>query len=429
MRRIRFWQVVFLAAVLGLVGCTPEPSVPVSVTNTLVVLTETPQPSVTASATVTPTATRRPTSTPFPTFAAYAKIPERVDDGWQVGSLSSAGIDGVKISEMLESIYHGEEHGDTLRRMHGGNKMQNIHGILIARHGKLVFEEYFYHYNRTNWHNTASVTKSVTSLLVGIAIKQGYLEGVEQAALPFFEDYQPLPDPDERWGQITIEDLLTMRHGIQCDDWLRSSPTYWKRDRSWESGDVIEFLFNLPMEFAPGEHFSYCSTGTIMLGGVLARATGMTVQQFSEQNLFALLGITSYGWQSAAGGWADTGGSMQMRMRDMLKLGQMALQGGAWEGQQVVPQAWIEQSVRKHVDLEFNQSWGSGYGYLWWLSDVRIDGKRVHSFAASGAGGQVITVYPELELVVVITGWNIDPDNGEPFQIMERWILPAVVGR
>lgn len=384
--------------------------------------------TATATATGTATPTRRPTLTPLPTFAAYNQIPETVADGWQTGSLKAAGIDGVKLSEMLEAIYHGEERGDTLRRIDGGEKLQNIHGILIARHGRLVFEEYFYHYRRTNWHNLASVTKSVTSLLVGIAIEQGHLEGVEQAVLPFFEQYQPLPVPDERRQRLTVEDLLTMRPGMDCDDWSRTSPTYYDSSYYDDHPDLVEWSLSLPMLREPGEEFTYCSVATVLLGVVLDQATGMSVQQFSKQFLLAPLGISSYIWSMVPGGWVDTAGSMQMSMRDMLKLGQMALDGGMWDGQQIVPQTWIEQSVKKHVRLEFNQSWGNYYGYLWWLGDSRLGRGRstVHSFSASGAGGQVITVFPELEMVVVITGWNIDPDIGAPFLIMDSWILPAV---
>jgi CubicO group peptidase (beta-lactamase class C family) len=418
-------------AVLALNSCAPAPTEPATATPSPIALPPTAQPATTATLapTASPTATRHPTLTPLPTYAPYTRVPPQVEDGWQTGPLSAAGIDARKMSEMLDGIYRGAENGDTLKRADGGDKMQNIHGILIVRHGKLVFEEYFYHYSRTNWHDQASVTKSITSLLVGLAIEQGYLIGVDQLVLPFFEEYQPLPAPDERRERITIQDLLTMQHGIGCNDWERSSPTYWKKDYYSQHPDMVAWTLSLPMAFAPGEQYSYCSVTTVLLGAVLSKATEMSVQQFSKKNLFAPLGITSYAWMVTPGGWADTAGSMQMTMRDMAKLGQLTLQGGVWNGQQVIPQAWIEESVRQHVKLDFNQSWGKGYGYLWWLSDVQINGQRVHSFAASGAGGQVITVYPELDMVVVITGWNIDPDNGEPFQIMERYILPAVVKR
>ena len=123
----------------------------------------------------------------------------------------------------------------------------------------------------------------------------------------------------------------------------------------------------------------------------------------------------------------DTGGSLQMRPRDMAKVGLMVLQNGYWNGKQIVPEAWIRQSTEEHLPLPFNEAWGSGYGYLWWISDVKISGRMAHSVSASGAGGQVISIYPELNMVIVITGGNYDNDEGYPFQIMQKFILPAVL--
>jgi CubicO group peptidase (beta-lactamase class C family) len=385
-------------------------------------------PTLVAASTpeTTPDIERNPSLTPRPTLAPYSHIPEQVADGWEAGSLASAGIDPQNISLMLDAIYRGKERGDSLTRINGGEKMQNIHGILIARHGKLVFEEYFYHYSRDNRHNLASVTKSVTSLLVGLALQESFLKSVDETVLSYFPDYLPLDNPDARKESITIQDLLSMRHGLDCDDWVPGSLTYWKNDRSYDLPDLVDFTLDLPVVYDPGSHYSYCSDSTILLGALLRRATGMSIHQFSSQYLFAPLGITRFGWLSTPGGWTDTGGSLQMRMRDMLKVGQLMLQGGQWNGQQLIPRDWIEQSVKKHVILDFNETWGNGYGYLWWLSAVQVGTRRYHSFSASGAGGQVITVFPDLDMVVVITGWNIDPDNGEPFQIMERYILPAV---
>ena len=115
-----------------------------------------------------------------------------------------------------------------------------------------------------------------------------------------------------------------------------------------------------------------------------------------------------------------------MSPRDMARLGLLMLHNGNWNGKQVISEEWVQQSIKEHESLEFNQTWGKGYGYLWWLSDVPIAGRTVHSFAASGAGGQVIAIFPDLGMVIVITGGNYDNDEGQPFQIMQRFILPAV---
>jgi len=369
------------------------------------------------------------TRTPIPTLAPYDKIPEQTDDGWQTASLVDVGIDPIKISRMLGFIYHGDKSGDSLSRWDGEFKYQNIHGILIVKDGLLVFEEYFYHYYRENRHNLASVTKSITSLLVGAAIDQGYLDGVEEKVLPYFPEYLPLQQSDERKESITVEDLLTMRHGLACDDWDPASPAYYKKDFPWDQPDAIKAILNMAMEALPGSQYSYCSPSTVILGAILAKATGMSVPRFAEQYLLDPLGAGFSTWMSLPGGYTDTAGSSEMRPRDMARVGLLVLRNGNWNGEQIIPEDWIRRSTQEQVSLEFNEAWGNGYGYLWWLSDVQIGSTPVHSFAASGFGGQVIAVFPDLDMVIVITGGNYENDEGQPFQIMERFILPAVLAQ
>jgi len=375
-----------------------------------------PTPSMTPLATATSIATRTP----------YNRVPEATGDGWQTASLAEAGIDPVYIGRMLAAIYHGPDSGDSLKMPSGNAKMENIHSILIVRDGKLVFEEYFYQYDRNYTHDTASATKSILSLLVGLAIDQGFLSGVDELVLPWFPDYAPVPQ-DTRMEQMTIEDLLTMRHGLDCDDWLPGSRTYWRKDFEYKTKDVIASVFSLPMETTPGSHFSYCSPAVDLLGGLLSRATRTSVTQFANQTLFHPLGITARGFLMLPGGWPNASGNVYLTGREMAKIGQMVLQEGRWEGEQVVPEEWIRVSTREQLPLVFNTTWGKGYGYLWWLSDVPVGGSLVHSVCASGAGGQVITIFPDLQMVVVITGGNYENDEGQPFQIMERYILPAVL--
>ena len=329
---------------------------------------------------------------------------------------------------MLNAIYRGDGSGDTLFTPNRDSKYQNIHGVLIVKDGKLVFEEYFYGYQRDDNHNLASVTKSITSLLVGLAIEQGYLEGVQELVLPYFPEFLPLDQPDDLKSRITIEDLLTMRHGWACDDWDPASVTYYEKNFELNQPNPISATLNLPLEASPGVQYSYCSASTVVLGGVLTKALGMSLPKFANFNLFFPLGIEHAMWSYVPGGWVDTGGNLQMLPRDMARLGMLMLQNGNWNGEQVVPEAWVEQSIQPHVPLEFNSTWGNNYGYLWWLSDVPIFGTTVHSFAASGAGGQVIAIFPRLNMVVVFTGGNYDNDQGQPYQIMEEYILPAALG-
>ena len=416
----------FLSILLN--GCIGFTSTPQSKTN-LLAPTYTKVPVDTPLPTVTITRTIQPTRTSLPTTAPYNKIPEQVDDGWQTASLVAVGIDPLWISKMLGSIYLGDRSGDSLTTPKGRDDYQNIHSILIVKDGYLVFEEYFYYFSREISHAQASVTKSITSLLAGLAIEQGYLDSVEEKVLPYFPEYLPLGQEDERKENITIEDLLTMRHGMACDDW---DPTF--RDTyvmSFLEPDAIESILNINMEFPPGSHYSYCTVSTIVLGGVLTKATGMKVPEFANQALFDPMGIKSTSWTAwvyIPGGWTDTGGGLNLLPRDMAKIGLMMLQNGKWNGKQIISEDWVHQSTQEHVILDSDHSWGSGYGYLWRLGNKRIMGSIARSFYALGGGGQVIAIFPELNMVIVITAGNYENDEGQSFEIMERFILPAVLG-
>jgi CubicO group peptidase (beta-lactamase class C family) len=371
----------------------------------------------------TSTNTYLPTVTETPTAIPYDKIPTKIEDGWEVASLNDTDINPIRISRMLEHIYHGQKRGDTPDLPNGRPKYMNVHSILIVKDRRLVFEEYFYDYGHDDKHDLASITKSITSLLVGAAIEQGHLTSVDEKVLSFFPEYLPLEQPDIQAENMTIEDLLTMRSGWECDDWNPESRTYYQKMQPME----IRTILNFPMETRPGYAFSYCTSGTAVLNAIIAKASEMELSQFANQSILEPLGIQDVTWDYdySFGGY---GGILLMRPRDMARIGLLALQNGLWQEEQIIPQDWIEQSVYKHVGLSFNKTWGNGYGYLWWLSDIRYGETKIHSFSASGHGGQVITIFPDLKMVVVITGGDYYSDDDQSFQIMERFILPAALG-
>lgn len=378
-----------------------------------------------AAATASLTATPSHTATRYATNTPYAGTPLNIGDGWQTGSAVEAGIDPLWLTRMLAAIYRGPESGDSLTLPGGAPKFENIHSVLIVRGGKLVFEEYFNNYHRANTHDTYSATKSITSLLTGLAIERGYLSGVDELVLPWFPDYTP-PELSGFWAAITVEDLLTMRSGLDCNDWSPDSPAYYLKSFEWRGPDALADIFSLQALVTPGKVFSYCSPGVDLLGTLLERAIGQTLTQFARVHLFYQLGFPGRSFQELPGGCPDASGHVYLTPREMARLGQLMLQGGNWDGKQIIPQEWFQTSTSMHMPLDFNLTWGSGYGYLWWLNEVSLHGWRIDSFSASGYGGQVITIFPSLDMVVVFTGGNFENDEGQPFQIMERYILPAV---
>jgi len=354
-----------------LAAITPsETNVP-TVTPIVVTPTLTATPSPAYLTPVTPTGS--PTWTPIPVTAPYEQVPEQIDDGWLPASLVDVGIDPVWINKMLGAIDPGNRRGIRPSEQNEAYSFHDIHSILIVKDGRLVFEEYFYNYYRENPHTLASVTKSITSLLVGLAIDQGHLSGVDEKILPYFPEYLPLQQPDQRVGEITIEDLLTMRHGWECDEWDPASITYRTKDFEYKHADLVKATLELPVETDPGSHFSYCTPSTVVLGAVLERATGMTLSQFAWQNLFDPLGINRATWMHVpGGGWTQAGSGVEMIPRDMARIGLLVLRNGNWNSEQIVPESWIQRSTEEHVALEQDQpSWDRGYGYLWRLGEYQ----------------------------------------------------------
>jgi CubicO group peptidase (beta-lactamase class C family) len=280
--------------------------------------------------------------------------------------------------------------------------------------------------------DTRSVTKTITGMLVGIAIDHGLLPDVTAPLLRFFPERQPLQNPDPRKERITIEDILTISSLLECDDWNEFSRG--NEERMYLIEDWIQFTLDLPLKGFPswatkpsdspyGRSFSYCTAGVVALGGVLERATGQSVPDFAHAHLFAPLDIQRVGWQFTPLGMAMTGGGLSLQSRDLLKLGQLYLNGGEWQGKRIVAETWVKTSTQPQVRIDEETE----YGYLWWLKAFPCGNRQFAAYSMSGIGGNKVHVFPELELVVVLTSTNYAVRGAHQLadQVLTEYILAA----
>jgi len=316
-------------------------------------------------------------------------------DGWPTKDPDNAAMDATRLADASDAVASGASGAIT--------------SLLVARNGHLVHERYFDEHGAAHLRNTRSATKTITGMLVGIALDLGFLDSVEARVLSFFEG--PFANPDQRKEAMTVEDLLTMSSILECDDW--NSFSRGNEERMYLIEDWIGFALDLPprgfpswttkpVDSAHGRSFSYCTAGVVVLGAILERATKTPLPQFAEEHLFSPIGIGETGWQFTPTGSAMTGGGLGLRSRDLLRLGQLTLQRGWWDGRQVLSESWVDESTSPQVSIDEHTS----FGYLWWLGEFEAEGRRWDARYMAGAGGNKVVVFPGADIVIVVTSEN-----------------------
>ncbi|MGH9856678.1 MAG: serine hydrolase domain-containing protein, partial [Acidobacteriota bacterium] len=266
---------------------------------------------------------------------------------------------------------------------------------------------------------------------VGKAIDQGRLS-LNSRVLDFFSEKKPFENRDPRKEKITVEDFLTMSSILECDDWNEYSRG--NEERMYLVEDWIQFTLNLPVKGFPswaskpedspyGRSFSYCTAGVTTLSGVIEKATKMKTTEFARKYLFDPLNIKQTRWGISPMGLAMTGGGLELRSRDLLKLGQLYLDQGMWKGKRIVSQQWVKTSIQPHARIDDQTE----YGYLWWLKKFTAGTKTHQTYLMSGNGGNKVAVFPELHMVVVLTSTNYGTAgmHQQTDRLLTEYILPA----
>jgi CubicO group peptidase (beta-lactamase class C family) len=336
-------------------------------------------------------------------------VPVAKDDGWPVASID----EDKRIARSALCAMSD--------RLAGAS---NVHAVLVARGGSLVFERYFkgsdeiqsrpvrnVSFDADTLHDMKSVSKSVASLALGIAMDRGLIGSVDEPIFNFFPELSDLRSPEK--DRIRLSHVLTMSMGLK---WEEATPETGDDDndeaRMRRAPDPCRYVLGLATTAPAGREFFYNTGALALLSAIIHKATGRPLDEFAGATLFGPLGITGVEWARRKGD-TDAGGGLRLRPRDMAKIGQLVLAGGRWNDRQVVSKTWITASTTPRIEA----TGGFFYGYLWWLGRSLFNGREVHWVAALGRGGQSIRIVPELDLVVVVTAAYYQDYSPRAFQL------------
>jgi CubicO group peptidase (beta-lactamase class C family) len=300
-----------------------------------------------------------------------------------------------------------------------------IDSVIVVRHGYIVYELYTGVWNEEWKHNLYSAGKSVTSILIGIALDKGFIKNVSQKVVDFFPN-RTIANLDSRKMNMTLRHLLTMTTGLAWDEWSLPFDDPRNSDNGMQSSsDAVQYILDLPMASQPGVKWVYCSGASVLLGEILAQASHYSVETFARKFLFDPLGIGDVYWLHYPGGYTSTDGGLYMTPRDDARIGYLMLNNGTWDGKRIVSSSWVAEStnttLRQSKMGNPSVDPSLGYGYQWWTFP------EIGIYCAAGYSSQYIFCVPKSDLVVVFTA-SIPEDADDPtIYLLTIFIIPSVV--
>ncbi|MBV9496208.1 MAG: serine hydrolase, partial [Acidobacteria bacterium] len=362
---------------------------------------------------------------PRPASTYVYRRPPAMNDGWDTANAADAGLDEAVLARLVQRLIDADP---------AARRPSLIHSLLVARHGKLVLEEYFFGFDRDTLHDTRSAGKTFASVMLGAT-------NALTPETPLFSVMKgSFANPDPRKERITIGQLLTHTSGLACDDNDEESPGNEDTMQSQKAQpDWVRYALDLPMAHDPGSRYAYCSAGIHLVGAALSVATKTWLPELFDRTIARPLEFGPYAWNLMPNGEGYQGGGAFLRPRDLLKVGQTYLDGGVWRGRRVVSEDWVERSTAKQIAITptttglspeaFSNSYNEADdGFAWHLYQLKSGDRTFAEYEAAGNGGQLLMVVPERDLVVVITAGLYGQGgiwNRFRHQIVAGEILPA----
>lgn len=350
-----------------------------------------------------------------PDVSKYTYTEPIPGDGWTTATLADVGISEKSIAALIGKILNADPTNNPL----------DIDSLLIARHGKLVLEEYFHGFDKDRPHDMRSASKTFAPILAGIAHDHGFDLGPSSPVFSLFPRDKPFAHWGARKGDVTLKALMTMTSGFACDDNNDASPgNEGNMQNQTAQPDWYKYTLDLPMAAEPGgKHAVYCSADLNLVGGAVAQATHTWLPDFFERYLARPLQFGIYHLNLMPTGEAYMGGGLYLRPRDELKIGQLYLSGGIWNGTRVVSNKWVQQSTTAYsiFDSQTDYDAPHEYGFGWHINLLRADNRVFRVYSAGGNGGQIVMVIPDLDVVIGFNGGSY----GE-FKKWYRWGLELV---
>jgi CubicO group peptidase (beta-lactamase class C family) len=309
------------------------------------------------------------------------------------------------------------------------NKYPNIDGIIVSKDGKIIVEEYFNGFKRDTLHQTRSSFKSITSLLVGIAVDQKLFK-VDDEIEKYISEWK-----DDPRGKIKVKDLLEMKSGLACENFFDVGPDC--ESEMYDTDDWLSYILDIPLRYEPGLKWEYTSMEPDLLGIIISRTSNLTLIEFASKYLFEPIGIKHCEWEITPEGRGYAAGSSYMKPVDMLKIAQLVKNNGNWNGRQIVSKEWINESTYCKTKVEMSFLYWSGikdatytsatYGYLWYRELLEYKNIKTEILFASGNGGQYMMILEDYNTAIVFTGSNYGNWRGKlPFEILLKYIIPEL---